>query len=138
MSLSNTLKRIVNIKFNFLSKAVGDTSFNLLDVGAGNRSASKTMAVFPLCNYYGLDMDRNTDYGDNDFKLMKDFYELIVKNKSTQEQVLNVDWEDIALSDQGILYIGDIGNNFNWRKDLGIYRIDLKQAFKDPHLLENL
>ena len=76
MSLSNTLKRIVNIKFNFLSKAVGDTSFNLLDVGAGNRSASKTMAVFPLCNYYGLDMDRNTDYGDNDFKLMKDFYEL--------------------------------------------------------------
>ena len=69
---------------------------------------------------------------------MKDFYELIVKNKSTQEQVLNVDWEDIALSDQGILYIGDIGNNFNWRKDLGIYRIDLKQAFKDPHLLENL
>ncbi len=69
---------------------------------------------------------------------MKDFYELIVKNKSTQAQVLNVDWEDIALSDQGILYIGDIGNNFNWRKDLAIYRIDLKQAFKDPKLLENL
>lgn len=77
---------------------------------------------------------------------MKDFYEFIVKNRTqnsaqnsaSQEQALNVDWEDIALSEKGILYVGDIGNNFNWRRDLGIYRIDLNQAFKDPKIFETL
>ncbi len=34
----------------------------------------------------------------------------------------NVDWEDIA-ADDVYLYIGDIGNNANKRKDLMIYRI---------------
>ena len=76
MSLTSILKRTINVKFNFLNKAVGDKAFNLLDVGAGNRSASKTMAVFPHCAYYGVDLDRNTDYGEDDFKLMKAFYEL--------------------------------------------------------------
>lgn len=34
----------------------------------------------------------------------------------------NVDYEDIA-SDDSTLYLGDIGNNFNARRDLGIYVI---------------
>jgi hypothetical protein len=34
----------------------------------------------------------------------------------------NIDWEDIT-SDQEYLFIGDIGNNHNKRKDLKIYRI---------------
>jgi hypothetical protein len=33
------------------------------------------------------------------------------------------DWEDLALDDQGNLYIGDFGNNENDRDDLKIYRI---------------
>jgi len=33
---------------------------------------------------------------------------------------INIDWEDIALKD-GRLYIGDVGNNGNARRDLGIY-----------------
>ncbi len=34
----------------------------------------------------------------------------------------NVDWEDIT-GDESYIYIGDIGNNLNKRKDLTIYRI---------------
>ncbi len=40
----------------------------------------------------------------------------------------NVDWEDIAL-DNEYLYIGDIGNNSNKRKDLTIYRIKIDDLF---------
>ena len=34
----------------------------------------------------------------------------------------NVDWEDLAM-DETYLYIGDIGNNLNKRKDLCVYRV---------------
>jgi hypothetical protein len=36
--------------------------------------------------------------------------------------VANRDWEDLAADEQGNLYIGDIGNNRNARRDLRIYR----------------
>lgn len=39
------------------------------------------------------------------------------------EDASNADWEDIALAD-GRLYIGDIGNNANARRDLGIYVVN--------------
>jgi hypothetical protein len=39
------------------------------------------------------------------------------------------DWEDITADDAGNLYIGDIGNNFNRRRDLVVYRI----PEPDPH-----
>lgn len=76
MNLQSRIKRIVNIKFNFIAKAMGSNEFKLLDVGAGNRSASKTKVVFPNCKYYGLDLDRNTNYIEDDFKQMETFYEL--------------------------------------------------------------
>jgi len=34
----------------------------------------------------------------------------------------NVDWEDIALAD-GVLYLADVGNNGNERRDLGVYAV---------------
>ena len=37
----------------------------------------------------------------------------------------NVDWEDIARDDRGRLYLCDVGNNRNDRRDLRIYRLDL-------------
>lgn len=37
-------------------------------------------------------------------------------------QLRNMDWEDITVDEQGIIYIGDFGNNGNRRKDLRIYR----------------
>ncbi|GAB4267013.1 MAG: hypothetical protein Kow0092_20190 [Deferrisomatales bacterium] len=36
----------------------------------------------------------------------------------------NVDWEDIAADDAGHLFLGDIGNNANTRRDLVVYVID--------------
>ncbi len=38
------------------------------------------------------------------------------------ELATNIDWEDIAIDD-GLIYIADIGNNNNARRDLGIYVI---------------
>ena len=38
--------------------------------------------------------------------------------------VPNIDWEDIAIDDQGHLYIGDIGNNLGALPARAIYRID--------------
>jgi hypothetical protein len=39
-------------------------------------------------------------------------------------QVPNIDWEDIAIDDQGHLYLGDIGNNTGILRLRSIYRID--------------
>lgn len=74
--LENVVKKLVNVKFNYINQAYGTAAFKLLDVGAGNRSASKTKKVFPNCLYYGLDLDRNTNYAPEDFALMEAFYEL--------------------------------------------------------------
>ena len=41
----------------------------------------------------------------------------------------NQDWEDLAIDDQGNLYVGDIGNNANARRDLAVYVV----AEPDPH-----
>ncbi len=41
--------------------------------------------------------------------------------KKALPQVLNRDWEDITADNEGNLYIGDFGNNFNNRQDLRIY-----------------
>ena len=52
----------------------------------------------------------------------------------------NVDWEDLS-SDDDFLYIGDIGNNRNQRKDLKIYRVqinDLLEYYIDGELNHNL
>jgi hypothetical protein len=39
-------------------------------------------------------------------------------------EVPNIDWEDVAIDDQGHLYVGDIGNNFGALPIRAIYRID--------------
>jgi len=44
------------------------------------------------------------------------------------EGAVNVDWEDIAADDQGQLWISDLGNNANRRRDLKVYIIDEPQA----------
>lgn len=44
-------------------------------------------------------------------------HQVIVNNAN------NVDWEDITKDDKGNIYIADIGNNSNQRKDLRIYII---------------
>lgn len=63
-------------KFIFLGKAFGKQPFRLLDIGAGNHSATKTKRVFPNCEYHGVDMERDYNNTEEDFKLMKGFYEM--------------------------------------------------------------
>jgi len=63
-------------KFYFLQKSFGDKSFSLLDVGAGNHSASKTKKLFPNCSYFGIDLNRNFNNDEEDFAVMETFYEM--------------------------------------------------------------
>lgn len=76
MSILNYARSVVNFKFSFLQKSFGGRHFKLLDVGAGNHSASRIKSLFPKCEYYGLDLDKSYNNSDDDFKVMKDFYEL--------------------------------------------------------------
>lgn len=77
MGLMQRIQRFSNPKFQKMGQVFSSNqSFTLLDVGAGNRSASKTKAVFPACRYYGLDIDRSTNYTEADFAQMEQFYEL--------------------------------------------------------------
>jgi trans-aconitate methyltransferase len=63
-------------KYFYLNKLFKQGEFVLLDIGAGNHSASKTKKWFPNCEYHGLDLNKNYNNDENDFKLMKSFYEL--------------------------------------------------------------
>ena len=79
MSVFSFLVRWVkrqNPKFTFLHRSFKDRAFKLLDIGSGNRSASKTVSLFPHCMYYGLDLSRAYNNTPEDFAVMKDFYEL--------------------------------------------------------------
>lgn len=79
MSFFSPLKRwirIQNPKFQFLHRYFGKRAFRLLDIGAGNNSASKTLTLFPDCEYHGLDLDRNYNNDAKEFSRMKAFYEM--------------------------------------------------------------
>jgi hypothetical protein len=43
----------------------------------------------------------------------------------------NTDWEDITVDNQKRIYIGDVGNNDNKRRDLAIYRIPDPETFSE-------
>ncbi|OSZ79242.1 hypothetical protein CAP35_13590 [Chitinophagaceae bacterium IBVUCB1] len=63
-------------KFYFLNKTVGNNSFRLLDVGAGNHSPSKTTSIFPNCEYHGVDLNKDYAYSQADETALKGFYEM--------------------------------------------------------------
>ncbi|OJW79043.1 MAG: hypothetical protein BGO69_03985 [Bacteroidetes bacterium 46-16] len=62
-------------KFYFLNKAMNGRDFRILDIGAGNHSPSKTTDLFPRCEYYGVDMNKDYNYSDADNRVIKGFYE---------------------------------------------------------------
>jgi SAM-dependent methyltransferase len=70
------IRQVINFKFSFLRKSFGSKPFRLLDVGAGNHSASRITKLFPQCEYYGLDLDKSYNNNAADFACMKGFYEL--------------------------------------------------------------
>ena len=63
-------------KFIYLNRAFEKRPFRLLDIGAGNHSATKAKRVFPNCEYHGVDMEREYNNTASDFKLMDAFYEM--------------------------------------------------------------
>lgn len=79
MSLIQSLTRWVRIqnpKFKFLHRQFGRKAFTVLDIGSGNRSATKTVSLFPACEYHGLDLSREYNNTPEDFNVMKAFYEM--------------------------------------------------------------
>jgi len=75
MSLKAFSSSFIN-KFIYLKRAFGNKPFRLLDIGAGNHSATKAKTVFPNCEYHGVDMEKDYNNNENDFKLMHAFYEM--------------------------------------------------------------
>lgn len=69
-------RRFTNFSYRFLDRFFGNRPVRLLDVGSGNRSASRLTAVFPRCLYYGLDQNKAYNYDASDFRRMEQFYEI--------------------------------------------------------------
>lgn len=71
------------------------------------------------------DAERGTLLTNNDSGGQPELYEMDQKGNllSTLKipDAQNVDWEDLARSPDGTIYIGDMGNNANKRRDLTIY-----------------
>lgn len=75
MSLQAFASSFIN-KFIYLKRVFGARPFRLLDIGAGNHSATKAKRVFPNCEYHGVDLERDYNNDESDFKLMQAFYEM--------------------------------------------------------------
>ena len=79
MSINIATKKFIrgaNSKFSFLRRSFGNKPFILLDIGAGNHSASKMHFLFPNCSYYGVDLNKHYNNSREDFDVMKGFYEM--------------------------------------------------------------
>ncbi|GHB51844.1 SdiA-regulated domain-containing protein [Persicitalea jodogahamensis] len=72
---------------------------------------------------------RGTLWTHNDSGGQPELYEVDMKGNLLSTlpvpDARNVDWEDMAQSPDGTLYIGDLGNNANERRDLTIYALSL-------------
>lgn len=47
---------------------------------------------------------------------------------------VNNDWEDLAMDDEGNLYIADVGNNTHQRTDLCVLKLNAQQAFNNDSI----
>lgn len=54
---------------------------------------------------------------------------------SKLENCKNVDWEELTIDDNGHLYIADIGNNNNSRKNLKVYKLPLGNLSAKPEII---
>lgn len=63
-------------KFRDIRRRYGSRPFSMLDVGAGNHSASLAKQWFPACRYAGIDRERDYHNDAEDFRAMDEFYEL--------------------------------------------------------------
>lgn len=63
-------------KFKPVRKRFGTRAFRMLDIGAGNHSATRTLNWFPTCHYTGVDRDRTYHNDPADFARMQAFHEV--------------------------------------------------------------
>ena len=88
-----------------------------------------------LSEVSGIDKDANgnlwviEDNGNKDRIYWIDSTARVIKNLKI-EDAKNEDWEDLAIANDGAFYIGDFGNNENYRDDLVIYKIPPSQLDK--------
>jgi SAM-dependent methyltransferase len=68
--------RTLPYKFRELHRRFGQRPFALLDIGAGNHSATIVHRWFPNCRYSGVDRERGYENDARDFELMSEFFEL--------------------------------------------------------------
>ncbi len=75
----------------------------------------------------GFAFATDTTYWSNpDSGIAPELYEFNLSGELLKTEKLdlpNTDWEDLAQSKTGELYIGDFGNNANLRRDLRIYKL---------------
>jgi trans-aconitate methyltransferase len=70
------LRAIQPVGVKNIRKEFGDRPFRLLDIGAGNHSATFLTDRLPHCEYYGIDITRNFNNDEKDFSRMKGFWEM--------------------------------------------------------------
>jgi len=63
-------------RFKEIWRRHGRRPFALLDIGAGNHSASQFKRWFPNAHYAGIDLDRNYNNDERDFAAMDEFFEM--------------------------------------------------------------
>ncbi len=68
--------RIIPHKFKAIRRHFAGRPFTLLDIGAGNHSATLTKFWFPQCRYVGVDRERDYNNSVEDFAAMEEFHEL--------------------------------------------------------------
>lgn len=101
--------------------------------------------TFPsrLSEVSGIDQDAEgnlwviEDNGNADKIYLIDSTASVIKELKI-EDAKNEDWEDLTISKDGTLYIGDFGNNNNSRKDLVIYKILASQLKKKTPKAEKI
>ncbi|MEY3236366.1 MAG: hypothetical protein RI883_467 [Bacteroidota bacterium] len=57
-----------------------------------------------------------------------------ILKKCRVTNALNYDWEDLTMDDKGNLFIADVGNNLNDRKNLCILKLNAKAAFQNDSI----
>lgn len=76
-NFKRNVKRHMIFKFFKLRKYFKENeNIKILDVGAGNHSATRTKEIFTNCEYYGIDKCCTYANGIEDIRLMDKFYEM--------------------------------------------------------------
>jgi SAM-dependent methyltransferase len=68
--------RLIPHKLKAIRRRFGRRPFRLLDIGAGNHSATTAKTWFPACHYTGVDRERDYNNSPEDFAAMDAFHEI--------------------------------------------------------------